>query len=111
VRWLKWAGIAMGSLVGAAVLVLLVAIIWENSTAVSVQFVNDTGVPVSLPDCSTDLAFIGTNQTAKLSVASVRPDQCTVDNTDKETVIGCITMPTSISAETTIRLSKTHPCS
>jgi hypothetical protein len=95
---------------GAAVLVVLVAAIWENSTAVTVRFVNDTGASVSLPDCSTDLAFIGPNQAAKLPVASDRPDQCTVDNTQKETVIGCITMPASVSAHTTIRLSKTHPC-
>lgn len=109
-RWFKWGGITLGALVGTALLALLVAIIWEDTTAVSVRFGNDTGVPVSLPDCSTDLAFIGANQTATLPVASDRPNQCTVDNTNKETVMGCITMPTSVNAGTTIRLSKTHPC-
>jgi hypothetical protein len=89
---------------------LIGAIFWENATAVSVQFVNDTHVAVSLPDCSTDLAQINPGQRATLPVASDRPNQCTVDNSNQGTTIGCITMPSSVNAQTIIRLSDNHPC-
>jgi hypothetical protein len=107
---LKLGGIVLGAIAGCAVLVLLGAIFWQNGTAVSVRFVNDTHIAVTLPDCSTDLASLNPGQESSLPIASDRPDQCTVDNSDQGTIIGCITMPATVSTRTIIRLSDIHPC-
>ena len=108
----KWAGIAVGAVLGAALLALLVVVVWEDATAVSVQFVNDTGVAVTLSDCSTDFAAIAAGQTATLQVASDHPKECAVvDTTHKGgKVIGCVTMPSPLHSGAIIRLSKTHRC-
>jgi hypothetical protein len=107
---LKLGGIIIGAVAGCALLALVGVIFWENATTVSVEFVNDTHVAVSLPDCSTDIADLNPGQRSTLPVASDRPDQCTDDNSYQGTIIGCITMPSSVNAQTIIRLSKTHPC-
>lgn len=107
---LRLGGIIVGAIAGCALLALVGVIFWENATAVSVEFVNDTHVAVDLPDCSTDLASLSPGQHATLPVASDHPNQCTVDNSYQGKVIGCITMPASLHVHTVVRLSQTHPC-
>lgn len=102
--------IVTAAVVGSALLVFLGAIIFQDSTAASVRFVNDTGIAVALPDCSTDLVSLDAGQGANVPIASDRPVQCTVDNLYKGTIIGCVTMPHTTNARTVIRLSHTHPC-
>jgi len=84
----------------------------EEQQAVQVTFVNDTTIPVSLPDCSTDIAPIGAGQTAKLPVASDHPNDCTVDNSLHGTIVRCVTMPRNVVAGVVIviRLSQIHTC-
>jgi hypothetical protein len=107
---LKLGGIICGVIAGCALLFLIGGIFWENVTAVSVRFVNNTSATVTLPDCGTDIASFNPGQESSLPVASDRPGRCTVDNADQGTIIGCITMPAAVNAWTVIRLSDTHAC-
>jgi hypothetical protein len=103
-------GIVLIVLIGLAVVVVYTVVVVTDVGAVRVRFVNDTGVLVALPDCSTDVAQIDAHRSARLPVAWDHLAQCTVDDDYRGKFIGCVTMPKHIQNTTVIRLSSTHPC-
>jgi hypothetical protein len=104
----RWFGLALAGLVGVGALVLILAVVWEDATAISVTFVNGTGQALELPDCSTDLATVGADSMARLPIASDHPAECHVDVNGRSS--GCVTVPQSVSNKTVIRLAVRHPC-
>jgi hypothetical protein len=94
---------------GSATVIGIVALT-EDVRAVPVTFVNDTSVVVALPDCSTDIAQISIGESVHLPVAPDHPSECTIDDAMGGTVMGCITMPKVVLANTVIRLSTNHHC-
>lgn len=98
---------AVAALIAVAVVCF---VLWEDSTATSVTFVNATRVPVALPDCSTGIAQIAAGQSARLPVAADHPTNCTVDGDTAGKIIGCVTLPKHLHVSSVIRLSETHPC-
>lgn len=106
----KWVLVIGSGLIALAIVVVFAVAFIVDVTAIEVRFVNDTGMVVVLPDCSTDLAQIDAHQSAMLPVASDHPSQCTVDDAYRGRIIGCVTMPHPIQTTTVIRLSDNHPC-
>lgn len=103
------------SVLSAAVVVLLgllftVGFLVNSATATKVTFINDRPQAVTLPDCSTDIATIQAGLRVRLPVASDHPHECTVDDSKRHVILGCITLPDKLRAQVVIRMSEIHPC-
>jgi|SRR5450756_2227667 len=108
---LAWVLVALGVLIAAGALVIGVAVVWEDTTAVSVTFVNDSQQGVILPDCGTDLVSISPHETVQIPIATDHPKQCSVDtsNGTGRNSTTCLAMPTRLDSKTIIRISGARP--
>jgi hypothetical protein len=100
----------------SAAIVVLLGVLFTGGflvnslTATEVTFINDRPQAVTLPDCSTDIAMIPAGQTVRLPVASDHPHDCTVDDSERDVILGCVTLPDKLRGQVVVRLSESHPC-
>ena len=100
-------------MIGAAVAIAAAVgslIIWSQVDSLPVRVVNDTGQAVVFTDCGPDLEKVNAGQVAVFNVSKeTRSCSITLLGGGTDSGAGCVTLPSPLQANETVRISASRP--
>ncbi len=103
----KVALIILGTLLGAAFITYVVAVLASIASSVPITFVNDTQLTAILPDCGSDTTGIAPGQSMSVAVDG-GTRYCSIDALGASRsveLVGCLKMPAPLKAHDAVRIS------